>query len=435
VLALVLILVSKVAAAGSADAHALQGNKVTIELRGAELKDALNLLSKQSGIGIVVSGDVEGTVTANLNGIPFEKALEIILNSTGYGYSWEHGAVVVNPRRVVTKVVKVHYVDARKIAASLERFLSAEGSIKAVVEDPTEGVSGTGFSSKLIIKEREDNMADLLDLVDQLDAKPLQVHIEAKIIETTLGEDEKLGIRWNVSGSVTGAVVPTTFPFPKETSDDTRFSPTPDPGDQRLYIKAPFPEGELFPYASPEDFVFGKVSAGEFSMLLQMLAERRNTNLISSPSITTLDNKPAEILIGRQIPVALYERQKETGIMEIIGYDQQSVGVNLWVTPHVGEDSLITLDIRPETSNIVEFIGQYNERPVTSTRVARTQVMVRSNETVVIGGLIREIERKTDSRVPILADIPILGRLFRHKSREKAKVDLLVFITPRIIGD
>jgi len=408
--------------------------KVTLQVKDAELRDVLHMLSRQCGVGIVAGEGIEGTVSADLVSVPLDKALDIILGAAGYSYYWEEGAVVVDSKRMAVRVLELDYVDGRKVAEAVGKFVSPGGMVKAFVEEPTQGMGG-GFSDRLLVREREDKIDELVAMVKALDVRPRQVYIEAKIVETTLGKDEALGIKWNVSAELSGAVAPTTFPFPKEGAARTRFSPTPDPGSEKLYIKPPFPEGELFPYANPEDFRFGKLSAAEFSVLMQAISARRNTELISSPKITTLDNKPAEILVGKQVPVALYERQKETGIMEIIGYEQQKVGVNLWVTPHVSRDSTVLLEISPETSSIVEFIGQYNERPVTSTRVARTQVLVRSGETVVIGGLIREVSRRIETKVPVLGDIPLLGYLFRHRSVQKDKVDLLVFITPRIVSE
>ncbi len=411
---------------------ALEQPMVTLEFKDADIKDVLHMLSKQSGVSIVLGGSLEGNITANLEDVPFERALRIILSPTGYVYYWEEGAVVIGSKRMVSRVMRVHFMDAKRIAKALSDFVSEGGAIQAIDEYPTEGVSQREFSNKLVIIDREGRIDQLISMVRELDKPPRQVSIEAKIVETSLSDDEKLGIKWNISGSLTGATAPTTFPFPKSSSDETDFSATPDPGDPRYYEKREFPDGEFFPYAQREDFLFGTVSASEFLVLLQAISTRRNTNLISSPTITTLDNAPAEILVGNQIPIALYERHRETGVMEIIGYDQQNVGVSLWVTPHVGENDTILLEIAPETSSIIEFVGQFNERPITATRTARTQVLVRNGETVVIAGLIREISREIDSRVPFLGHIPLLGRLFSHRDIEKEKVDLLIFITPRI---
>ena len=109
--------------------------------------------------------------------------------------------------------------------------------------------------------------------------------------------------------------------------------------------------------------------------------------------------------------------------------------MRLLVTPHVGPDSSMILTVNPEISEILEYRGQFNERPVTSTRSATTQVEVRSGETVMIGGLIRTIDTKIERKVPILGDIPIVQYLFRHKATTKQKVDLMIFITPHLLDE
>jgi type II secretory pathway component GspD/PulD (secretin) len=406
---------------------------VTLEFKDADLRDVLHMLSKHTGVSVVLGGTIEGTITANLVEAPFENALRTILSTTSYEYFWEDGAVVVDSKTMASRVMNVYYVDASTILLALEKLVTADGSIKAIERSSVVDERGKAFSNKLIIVERAGLIDDIVALVHQIDTPPRQVRIEAKLVETVLGDDEKLGIKWNLAGSMTGAIAPTTFPFPKNSMDGGDFSATPDPGDPQLYQKREFPPGEYFPYANKEDFSFGAFSVAEFNVLLQAISLRRNTNLVASPTVMALDNEPAEILVGEQIPIALYERQRETGVMEIIGYESQNVGVNLWVVPHIGQGDSILLEIIPETSSIINFIGQFNERPVTATRMARTQVLVKDGETVVIGGLIKETNLEIVSRVPFLGRIPLLGRLFTHRSVQKEKMDLLIFITPTII--
>ena len=167
---------------------------------------------------------------------------------------------------------------------------------------------------------------------------------------------------------------------------------------------------------------------------MDILKQTSSTNLVSAPKITTLDNQEAEIVVGTVVPVARYERLRETGTLEITGYDEKKIGVRLLVTPHVADESTLVLTVSPEISEIVEYRGQFNERPVTSTRSATTQVVVRHGETLMIGGLIKEVDLQIVRKVPILGDVPLLGLLFRHKTVQKQKVDLMIFVTPRLLG-
>ena len=119
--------------------------------------------------------------------------------------------------------------------------------------------------------------------------------------------------------------------------------------------------------------------------------------------------------------------------LQLSGYEEKKVGIRLVVTPHVGPDSTMLLAVSSEVSQITEYRGQFDERPVTSTRSATTQVEVKSGETVMIGGLIGNTDMKTERKVPFLGDIPVIRNFFRHTTMSKQKVDLMIFITPHLI--
>jgi general secretion pathway protein D len=288
------------------------------------------------------------------------------------------------------------------------------------------------LSNALIVTDTSARLAQVERVIRQMDTKPRLIAIEARLVETTLGSDEKLGVDWQIRATAAGASLPTTFPFPK-TQGSGDFTGTPNPNNQVGGVGPAFPPGQTFPYTIPEDYVFGKLSFEEFKVALDILKQSSGTNLVSAPKITTLDNQEAEIIVGTVVPIALYEHAEQTGALQISGYEEKKVGVRLLVTPHVGPDSTMILAVNPEISEIVEYRGQFNERPVTSTRSAMTQVQVRSGETVMIGGLIRSVDMKIERKVPILGDIPILKFLFRHKTTSKQKVDLMIFITPHLV--
>ena len=165
---------------------------------------------------------------------------------------------------------------------------------------------------------------------------------------------------------------------------------------------------------------------------MEILKEQSNTNLVSAPQVTTLDNQQAEIIVGQVVPIATYEHSQLSGTLLLSGYEEKKIGVRLVVTPHFASDSTMVITVSPEVSEILEYRGQFNERPVTSTRSATTQIVMKSGETIMIGGLISSLDRKIVRKVPVLGDIPLLGYLFRHKSVTKDKVDLMIFITPHI---
>ena len=405
----------------------------SFNFRDARAEDALRLIAVQFGYSIVSGKGATATITASLTNVTFPQAVAYVAEASGCEYRIEERVLVINPAELETRVFPLHYLDPDAARGAVAKVLSERGRADAFSgRGEKYTTQANAMSNALVVTDTSARLATVEAVLRQMDVKPRLVAIEAKLVETTLGADEKLGIDWQIRASATGAVLPTTFPFPKrEGSGD--FTGSPNPNNQVGGVGPAFPPGETFPYTKPDDYTFGKLSFQEFSVALDILKQSSRTNLVSAPRVTTLDNQPAEIVVGTVVPIAKYERLKETGTLEITGYDEKKVGVRLTVTPRVGPDSTMILSVNPEISEIVEYRGQFNERPVTATRSAATQVEVRTGETLMIGGLIREQDLRTERKVPVLGDIPLLNFLFRHKTTQKQKVDLMIFITPHLL--
>jgi type IV pilus assembly protein PilQ len=432
-------------AAAPWSAPAQPQGRATFSFKGARAQDALRLIASQFGMSIVIGREIAGTLTANLSRVTFEQAVDYVAEATGADYRIEGDVLLVNPTGLTSRLIPLHYLDPMAASGAVRGILSANGTVEPFSGRPG-GAPGTGEGT-FLIETRNGSRANAVLVTDtaarieriaavlaQMDVRPRLIAIEAKLVETTLGKDEKLGVDWQLRASATGAVLPTTFPIPKRQGSG-EFTAQPNPNNQVGGVGPAFPPGQNFPYAQPSDYVFGKLSFQEFSVAMDILKQTSNTNLVSAPKITTLDNQEAEIVVGTVVPIAKYERLKETGTLEITGYDEKKIGVRLLVTPHVAEDSTMILSVSPEISEIVEYRGQFNERPVTSTRSATTQVAVRNGETVMIGGLIKTVDLQIVRKVPILGDIPLLGAVFRHKTTRREKVDLMIFVTPRLLGN
>ncbi|HEV8129508.1 MAG TPA: secretin N-terminal domain-containing protein [Candidatus Eisenbacteria bacterium] len=420
------------------------GGRATFSFKGAHAQDALRLIASQFDMSIVIGREINGTLTANLSNVTFEQAVDYVAEATGAEYRIEGDVLLVNPAGLTSRLFRLRYLDPMAAATTVRGMLDEKGTVEpfsgraAAAPGQSERTSlietRNGLrENAILVTDTEARIERVAALLAQLDMRPKLIAIEAKLVETTLGKDEKLGVDWQLRASAAGATLPTTFPFPKRQGSGD-FTATPNPNNQVGGIGPAFPPGQTFPYSSPADYVFGKLSFQEFSVAMDILKQTSNTNLVSAPNITTLDNQEAEIVVGTVVPVAKYERLKDTGTMEITGYDEKKVGVRLLVTPHVAEDSTMVLTVTPEISEIVEYRGQFNEMPVTSTRSAATQVVVRNGETLMIGGLIKTVDLQIVRKVPILGDIPLLGYLFRHKTARREKVDLMIFVTPRLLG-
>lgn len=407
--------------------------RASFNFRDARVQDAIRLIASQFGLNVVIGKNSAGTLTASLTNVTLEQAMTTVSQATGCEYTLHDNVLVVNPAGMESQVFPLRYLDPTAASEAVVKVLGPLGQAQPFTGRVKGSLSRSGaLSTALIVTDTSARLAQVARVIAQMDVMPKLIAIEAKLVETTLGSDEKLGVDWQIRASASGAVLPTTFPFPKSAGSGD-FTGTPNPNKQVGGVGPAFPPGQTFPFTTPGDYTFGKLSFSELNVALDILKQSSTTNLVSAPKITTLDNQEAEIIVGTVVPIARYENSLQTGALQISGYDEKKIGVRLLVTPHVGPDSSMILVVNPEISEIVEYRGQFNERPVTSTRSAMTQVEVKSGETVMIGGLIRTVDMKIVRKVPILGDIPLLSAFFRHTSTTKQKVDLMIFITPHLI--
>ena len=429
------VVVGMIACLGTAQAAAAPGPdaRASFNFKDARVQDAIRLIAGQYGLNVVIGKNAGGTLTASLTNVTVEQAMATVSEATGCEYTLQDNVLVVNPAGLRSQVFPLRYLDPIAAAEAVLKTLSPQGQVQPFSGRTKNGLwRQSALSNALVVTDTSARLNQVARVLAEMDLKPKLIAIEAKLVETTLGSDEKLGVDWQIRASAAGAVLPTTFPFPKSLGSGD-LTGTPNPNNQVGGVGPAFPPGQNFPYTAPGDYTFGKLSFEEFNVALDILKQSSTTNLVSAPKVTTLDNQEAEIIVGTVVPIARYENSVQTGALQISGYDEKKIGVRLLVTPHVGPDSSMILVVSPEISEIVEYRGQFNERPVTSTRSATTQVEIRSGQTVMIGGLIREVNMKVERKVPVLGDIPILNFLFRHKATTKQKVDLMIFITPHLL--
>ncbi|MBI5836065.1 MAG: hypothetical protein HZB25_02360 [Candidatus Eisenbacteria bacterium] len=411
--------------------------RFTVDYKSARVEDVLRALTAQAGLGLVCSSAPAGSVTLHLKDVTFEEAMGHLADATGIAYARAGSVVTVNPVSVETRSFPLKYVNASAARELVTRLLGPQGSVDVFTGSTKDDLGKTvalSPANALLVRDNAPRLLEIGKMLALIDRKPRQVTIEARLVEVTLNDDEKFGIDWQVAAHVSGAAMPTTFPFEKNAAGGS-FTPTPNTSSGTSGGAPPFPPGEAFPYADKGDFTFGRLSTSEFRVALDFLSSRGNTNLVSTPKITTVENKVATILVGSVVPIAIYQNSLQTGVLQLAGYDEKQIGIKLSVSPRVCAEGTILMTVHPEVSEITEYRGQFNERPVTSTREASTEVMVKDGETLVIGGLVRELVTRTTTKVPLLGDIPLLGELFKHRHNTKQKVDLVVFITPHLLPE
>ena len=424
---------------------------VSVDFKEADIRQVLRVLSLKSGVDIVAGSDVEGVVSIKLTNVPWEEALAIILRT--YGFTYERNGNIVRVLTVkskeseedarvkaqeqeplTTNVFPLDYAKAKDVPDVIKEMLSDRGRIK--YDERTNTIIVTDISTIL---------AQIKQVIGRLDQRTPQVLIETKVVETRLSKDEKLGIDWSdsLTLSASAASLPSTFPFPGGADLGLLSSFVPRTGTFSPATGASLPRGRV-----PEvggTFTFGTLSSTGLSSVLNFLQSRTDTHIVSNPTISALNNQEARIHIGEEYPIPNFSIDPSTGRTTITGYTPKNIGTVLDVTPHVNPSSEIVVDMKPEviafTANVTYDTGAGNSvsLPRFTTQTAQTQVRIRDNETVAIGGLVKQTERKSEVKVPVLGDIPIIGLLFKNTTRyggsDPVRQDLLVFLTVRLMQE
>lgn len=409
-----LMLQSTPALMGQASDNDSTGSRLTMNFKDADILNVLRMLSKQHHLNLVASNDVKGKVTVHFSDVSLDDALETILKANGYDYYIEKDIIFVKPietdrnTSVSMKVYDLKYVDALDMKETLTPFLTKKGRMEALSRTRN-GLSEEKRSNLLVVSDVAFRMAVFDSIINQLDLQLNQLMIEVRMYETTLGDDQKVGV--GLPQAITASTVDARNPD--------------DPATLTNY-------SAIMPLADKlQNVIMGKLTVDKLMVSLNFLKTQTNSKLLSNPKILTMDNQKAEISVGTTIPIQTISR---SAAGDIITFTDKNINVTIRVTPKINPDSMITLLIEPIIEDIIGYTGTgENRQPIISRRYAKTQVMVKNNESIVLGGLLKETEVETISKVWLLGDIPLLGKLFTNKGKEKKKTDLLIFITPHVL--
>ncbi|MBF0388027.1 MAG: type IV pilus secretin PilQ [Candidatus Omnitrophica bacterium] len=420
-----------------------KGGNVSLDFREADIKNVLKVLSYKSGVNIIAGPEVVGMVNIQLKEVPWQKALDVILSTYGYSYEQKGTIIMVTTvenlkkRRedskllteqepMATETFVLNFSKAEDVAKSLDKMKTARGN-----------VNFDARTNSIIVSDVGSNLELIKEVVKKLDTVTPQILIDARIIETELNNQETLGIQWPTSIGGTATMPVRRHIFPWSTARDSSYLPATSftnplkVGDQTVAG----PTGDTL----ETQFTYGTISLNSLTVVLDMLKQRVNTNSLSNPRIVTLDNQSANIAVGRKYPLPKYTYSDTQDKLTISGWEYIEYGLTFKVTPHINGRDLVTLDIEPvvvSESGSVGFnfgSGQTTNVPILRTESAKTNVMIRDGETLVIAGLISDTKSNTVRKVPVLGDIPLLGALFRHKADLITKTELMIFLTPRII--
>ncbi|MBT9559027.1 MAG: type IV pilus secretin PilQ, partial [Myxococcales bacterium] len=419
-----------------------KGQKINLSIKDADIQQVLTFLAREGGVNIVTGQAVQGTVTVHLKDVPWDLALDMVLKSQGLDYVEEDGVYRValaeairtefeaevekrkkmnELRQLVVKLVSVNYADAEQISAQVKGVLSEKGTVTVDARTNT-----------LIIKDVEEHVLAGEDIVRRLDTQTPQVLIEARIVEASSNFTEDIGIQWGGNytaspafGNETGLVFPAIVGFSGAADDST--SPVTGLLQDQPKFAVNLPAAVGAGSGGGIALTLGSLTgAGNLNLRLTAAEERGQLKIISSPRIATLDNNQATIRQGISIPIS---------VVSSLGVNTQffNAELALQVTPQVTQDGNVNLAVNI-TKNEPNFSQTgANGNPTIERKEATTQLLVRDGDTAVIGGIYTRNASQDFKKVPVLADIPFLGWLFKNRTVVDKRTELILFITPRII--
>ncbi|WP_192889733.1 type II secretion system secretin GspD [Vibrio bathopelagicus] len=304
-------------------------------------------------------------------------------------------------------------------------------------------ISAHSDTNSLVITAQPDIMNALQDVIAQLDIRRAQVLIEALIVEMAEGDGVNLGVQWGnletgamIQYSNTGASIGGVMVGLEEAKDSETTTAVYDSDGKFLRNETTTEEGDYSTLASALSGVNGaamSVVMGDWTALISAVATDSNSNILSSPSITVMDNGEASFIVGEEVPVLTGSTAGSSNDNPFQTVERKEVGIKLKVVPQINEGDSVQLQIEQEVSNVLGANGAVDVR--FAKRQLNTSVIVQDGQMLVLGGLIDERALESESKVPFLGDIPVLGHLFKSTSTQVEKKNLMVFIKPTIIRD
>ncbi|MFQ5671846.1 MAG: type IV pilus secretin PilQ [Nitrospinales bacterium] len=410
--------------------------KISFDFQQADLRNILRIIAETSGLNLVISPEVAGTITMKLINVPWNVALNTVMRNNGLGRECFNGilrvatqstldqeaatrATVEQARTLavqtgkdsadmITQTVRINYADILALIKNLKPMTSPRGKITMDKQTNT-----------IILTDTQARIDRMAALIETLDVRMGQVMIEARIVEVNKNFVQSLGIQWG--GRLT-RITPNEFPNtvnlgpPSLGTAGTSLTPS------GFIVDLPSTAGT----AGGLGLALGSfVGNTQLDIQLSAIETQGKGRILSSPKVTTLNNRKAVIRSGRRIPFKTVS-QDGTQIQFV------DADISLTVTPHITADGNIYMRILA-TKNAADFAMSVDNVPSITTKEAQTEVLVKNGETTVLGGLYENTVNETRDMVPLFGKIPLLGALFRRQSNQDVVNELLIFITPTIV--
>ncbi|MFJ4346038.1 type IV pilus secretin PilQ [Pseudomonas sp. NPDC089401] len=392
-----------------------RGEPISLNFQDVEVRSVLQVLADYAGINLVASDAVQGSITLRLQDVPWDQALDLVLHSKGLARREEGNVLLVAPAAELAEqsrearigqvldaqlqplkreLLPIHHAEASELAELLLSTLADDGPLTG-----RGSLSVDTRTNTLVAHLPAERIADLRQLVAQLDVPVRQVSIEARIVEANVDYEKSLGVRWG------GA----------------------------LYQEAAQLGKDVFIDLGVERAAAGVglgVLRGDVLLDLELSAMEKSGNgeIISQPKVVTADKETARILKGTEVP---YQETTRSGATSVAF---REASLSLEVTPQITPDGKVIMAVKV-TKDEPDFVNALNDVPPIRKNEVNAKVRVADGETIVIGGVYSTAQNKVVDKVPFFGDLPYVGRLFRRDALQEKKSELLVFLTPRIMSD
>ena len=431
---------SSAALAGAA-MKKLPTKRINLTMRQAELKAVLRAMAKSVDLNLLVKNELKGEISVDFRGVPWDKAFTGLLRTYGLSYVWEGDIIRVMTsedleselkRKISARdiqwvepllqpvVINIDYTDAKKLAETLQDFLTKDKEGK-----PRGSVKVDEFSNSLVISAMREDLIKMLPIIEKLDKPTTQILIKANIVETTKSVARDLGIKWG--GYRSGTVGGSENLIVTGGSD----APVGGIGGSGLGVNFPDAVASATPLGTL-GLLVGKIGGNLLEVELQALQKDSKLNIISSPSITTLDNQKAFTINGEKVPYVTIVPATSTAAASTVTNFEEVV-MRLEITPHVidGKNLKMTILVKKDEVDMTRKSSLGD--PYIIRKETQTVLVVKDGETIVISGMTKQRLADGDVGVPWLKDIPVLGWVFKADSKSEAMEEILIFITPHIL--
>lgn len=420
------------------------GEKISLNFQDIPIRSVLQQLADFSDLNLMTSDSVVGSVTLRLRDVPVDMALDLVMRMKGLGQRRTGSVMLIAPLEeiveqerielesvarvedlvpLVTEYMQLRYAKAQDISTILtsdQGLLSERGS--AVVDQRT---------NTILIKETASNLSKVREAISMLDIPVRQVLIEARIVVANTSVGEELGVKWgggffkNKNGNLmTAGGSQQTLSEGNQILRERAFN---GQSSQQIDLAAANIVDFGVANSAASTLALG-YSTADYLLDLELAAIETDgrAEIVSQPRVITADGQTASIRSGTEIP---YQEATSQGATSV---SFRSAVLELEVTPQITPDDRVIMDLIVSQDSVGELT---TAGPSINTNSVNTQVLVENGETIVLGGIFRSEEATTTRKTPILGDLPLIGALFRHSQQSEQKSELLVFITPRLVGE